>query len=96
MDKPIPEDVMRAVREAVSDHYMENGFVRVAERAMTGDIESSHPTVVDVVSRAILAERARCAAVAHSRINMYGEANAERDGAALSIAHGIESGEVLK
>lgn len=33
---------------------------------------------------------------AWDRINMYGEADAQRDAAALSIAQGIESGEIAE
>lgn len=49
---------------------------------------------LDAICGAILDERNRCYRVAMARINMYGEANAISDGAALSIAHGIITGEI--
>ena len=87
----VPKDVyQKAMMLALSDK--DTRWVNAGEPESDASL---YPMVL-VAGKAILAERARCAAVARSRINMYGEADAQRDAAALSIAQGIESGEIAE
>lgn len=92
----IKSSIMAVAREAVFAAYMADGHYGQdsLDLVLRGNYDNS--AEVQAAARAIIKERARCAAVARSRVNMYGEPNAERDGAALSIAHGIESGESPK